>query len=139
MHQINLSICIIFMTTIEFFDSLATSRNTILRCNNICDNSLFMFDFLLTFVPFVRANWFFIILFIFAFSVDFTLRRYRARVKAQVYAKHEQELQVNINEGQNKKRNAEFYIEYYKKVQILDTIRIAFIVFVIVVFLAEKT
>ena len=98
-----------------------------------------MFDFLLTFVPFVRANWFFIILFIFAFSVDFTLRRYRARVKAQVYAKHEQELQVNINEGQNKKRNAEFYIEYYKKVQILDTIRIAFIVFVIVVFLAEKT
>ena len=97
MHQINLSICIIFMTTIEFFDSLATSKNTMLRCNNICDNSLFMFDFFLALVPILRANLFFIFLFIFAFSVDFALRRYRARVKSQVYTKHEQELQLNIN------------------------------------------
>lgn len=98
-----------------------------------------MLDFFLALVPILRANLFFIFLFIFAFSVDFALRRYRARVKSQVYTKHEQELQLNINEGQNKKRNAEFYIEYYKKVQIIDTIRIAFIVLAIVVFLAEKT
>lgn len=44
-----------------------------------------------------------------------------------------------MSEGQNKKRNAEFYLEYYKKVQIVDTIRIGFIVFAFMFFLAAKT
>ena len=98
-----------------------------------------MLDFFSTFVPIIRENWFFILLFIFAFSVDFLLRRYRTRIKTQVYAKHEQELQINMSDGQHKKRNAEFYLEYYKKVQIIDTVRIVFIVFAVVFFLAAKT
>ena len=44
-----------------------------------------------------------------------------------------------MSDGQHKKRNAEFYLEYYKKVQIIDTVRIVFIVFAVVFFLAAKT
>lgn len=68
--------------------------------------------------------------------IDWVLRRYKARVKREIYAQHEQEILASED---NRRKNAEFYLAYYKKSQVIDTIRVGAFVLAFFVLVFSKT
>lgn len=95
-----------------------------------------MFHYGQVVTDFVTDNGVIILLIVVSLLIDWVLRKYKARVKREIYAQHEQEILASED---NRRKNAEFYLAYYKKSQVIDTIRVGAFVIAFFVLVLSKT
>ena len=89
-----------------------------------------MIEFIDPFLSWIQKETLPIIIILTAIFIEFVSRKIKKRIKRSIYSQYDQSTDP---------KHAEYYLEYYRKSQIIDIIRVISVIVSIAIILATKT
>lgn len=89
-----------------------------------------MNDILAPFVIWIQKEYFILLIFLVALLIEVISRKIKRRLKKSIFSQYDQSTDP---------KHAEYYLEYYRKTQIIDIVRVISVIATIAIFLATKT